>query len=68
MAVHFKDKDIRYNESQFYRANPFASQGYIPSGSMKNRKQPDFQTELPQGIDYFEPSARKHFNDANKKS
>ena len=40
MAVHLKEKNINYNESQFYRANPYAQQGYIPSSSLKNRKQP----------------------------
>jgi hypothetical protein len=44
MSVHVKEKEVRYNDSHFYRANPYIRQGYIPSASLKNRKQPDFLT------------------------
>ena len=68
MALPRKEKNISYNESQFYRANPYANQGYIPSYSLKNRKQPEFATEIPQGLEYFEPSSKRHYTDKIKKS
>ena len=68
MAVHLKDNQTPLNGSQFYRANPYAELGFIPGYSLKNRKQPEFTTEIPQGIDYFEPSARRHYTDMIKKS
>jgi hypothetical protein len=40
MSVLTKEKEVDYNNSQFYRANPFANQGFIPTVSLKNRKQP----------------------------
>ena len=36
MALPRKEKNnISYNENQFYWANPYANQGYIPSYSSK---------------------------------
>ena len=61
MSVQVKENQVNYNDSHFYRANPYINQGYIPTSSLKNRKQPDFITEIPQGIDYFDPSNKKHF-------
>lgn len=40
MSVVVKEKEINYNDSSHYRANPYASQGYIPPPALKNRKQP----------------------------
>ena len=40
MSVHIKEKVIDYNDGHFYRANPYSNQGYIPTSSLKNRKQP----------------------------
>jgi hypothetical protein len=44
MSVLIKDKKQPYNDNHFYRANPYANQGYIPTPALKNRKQPEFIT------------------------
>ena len=62
MSVIVKEKEINYNESSHYRANPYANQGYIPSNALKNRKQPEYYSEIPQGIEYFDnSSSKRHF-------
>ena len=33
----------------------------MPDGAYKNRKDPAYMVELPQGNNHFEPSTRKHF-------
>lgn len=68
MSVLTKEKEVDYNNSQFYRANPFANQGFIPTVSLKNRKQPQSHSQIPQGIEYFSPSYKKHFIDIATKS
>lgn len=40
MSVQVKEKKVDYNNSHYYRANPYAQQGYRPVNSLKNRKQP----------------------------
>lgn len=50
MSIVVKEKEVRYHDSNFYRANPYANQGYIPTVSLKNRKQPQFSAEMPQGV------------------
>jgi hypothetical protein len=50
-----------YNESSYYRANPFYRQGYVPDRALVNRHQHDHFVEIPQGENHFDPSARKHF-------
>lgn len=42
-----------YNLSSYYRANPYADLGYMPPIAQKNRKKPDYGTELPQGEEFF---------------
>lgn len=37
------------NESSYYRANPFYQQGYLPDAALRNRKEPNHYSEIPQG-------------------
>lgn len=68
MSVQVREKAINYNEGSYYRANPYAQQGYIPTASLKNRKQPEFATEIPQGIEFFPPTHRKLFGNIGHQS
>lgn len=40
MSVFVKEKEMNYNDGCYYRANPYANQGYIPTPALRNRKQP----------------------------
>jgi|JI6StandDraft_1071083.scaffolds.fasta_scaffold26417_2 hypothetical protein len=50
-----------YNESSYYRANPFYRQGYLPNRALLNRHPQEHVVELPMGESPFEPTRRKHF-------
>ena len=50
-----------YNRFDYYRANPYYQEGYIPPIAHKNRKKPEFLTELPQGEKHFDFLGRKHY-------
>ena len=52
---------IPLNGTNYYRANPFHKQGYLPDIAYKNRKIPDYRVEMPQGDSSFEPTQKKHF-------
>lgn len=53
MSIILKEKEGKYSESNYYRSNPYSNQGYIPPVSLRNRKQPEHLSEIPQGIEYF---------------
>lgn len=55
-----------YNESSYYRANPFYRQGYIPDRAFVNRKVQENLVEMPQGDSAFDPTRRKHFGAGDK--
>lgn len=38
-----------YNQFTYYRANPYANQGYMPPAAHLNRHKPQFITEIPMG-------------------
>ncbi len=49
------------NESSYYRANPFYQQGYLPDAALRNRKEPNHYSEIPQGWQHFDPTNKKHY-------
>ena len=50
-----------YNSFNYYRANPYAKDGFLPPIAQKNRKNADFLANLPQGNKDFIFNRRKHF-------
>lgn len=57
-----------YNESSYYRANPYYQQGYLPSSAFNNRKELDYMSEMPQGREYFVITGKKHYQHLSHKS
>ena len=41
--------NMDYNNFQYYRANPYAKDGFIPPIAHKNRNKADYLANLPQG-------------------
>ena len=50
-----------YNNFNYYRANPYARDGFLPPIAQKNRKNANFLANLPQGEKDFIFNKRKHF-------
>ena len=56
-----------YNQFSYYRANPYAKQGYMPPTAFINRHKPNFVTELPMGEEHLGKIGRKQYaNNAHK--
>ena len=55
-----------YNQFTYYRANPYARQGYMPPIAHTNRHNPDFITEMPMGEDHLGKIGKKFFTNAGK--
>ena len=53
--------NMDYNHFCYYRANPYYQNGYIPPVAHKNRKKPEYLTEIPQGEQHFDHLGRKHY-------
>ncbi len=51
-----------YNSSSYYRANPYKDIGYMPPMAQRNRSSPGGSSTLPQGLEYFEHAAKKHYD------
>lgn len=40
-----------YNKFTYYRANPYAKQGFLPPTALQNRMKANFPSEVPMGSD-----------------
>jgi hypothetical protein len=56
-----------YNPS-YYRSHVYAHQFNLPDSAFVNRKMPIYTSEMPQGMNPFAPSQKKHFQNAGYQS
>lgn len=59
---------MNYNDFTYYRANPYARQGYMPPIAHVNRHKPDFMTELPMGQEHLNRIGKKQYTHGVQRS
>ena len=52
---------MNYNELNYYHANPFYKQDYLPNRAWYNREARAYPSQIPSGKDFVADSGRKHF-------
>ena len=57
-----------YNQFKYYRANPYAAQGYMPPIAHTNRHTPDFFTQIPMGESNFQKIGKRFYPLTHNKS
>ena len=57
-----------YNQFSYYRANPYAAQGYIPPIAHNNRHKPDFITQIPMGESNFDKIGKRFYPTSHNRS
>lgn len=48
----------------YYRSHLYAHQFNLPDSAFINRKTPIYSSEMPQGVNPFAPSHKRHFQNA----
>ena len=57
-----------YNKFTYYRANPFANQGFIPTVALNNRTKASFPSEMPMGEEHLGKIGKKFYANGKQSS